>query len=141
MYFKSRLISTLLLGVLSSSATALDVEIADESSKFESNQPLFELSPSKCVALNEGRTCFADVSFIFRLPAKGEYCLRELGQVTPIGCWKAVETVNYLHSFANSSSTTYELIDRLKGDVLATQTIEVNWVHKIQTKKRRWRLF
>lgn len=139
MYFKSNLLFILLLGVLLSST--VEAGTRDSTANIETSEPLIELSPSKCVALNEGRTCFADVSFILRLPEKGEYCLRELGEVTPIGCWKATATVNYLHSFAHSSTTTYELVDRSKGDVLATQTIEVNWVHKIQTKKRRWRLF
>lgn len=101
----------------------------------------FSLSPSKCVALNEGRTCFADVAFTLNLPDQREYCVREMGQATPIGCWRASETVKYLHSFAHSTTTTYELVDRARGDVISSQSIEVNWVHKIQTKKRRWRLF
>lgn len=129
--------------LMTGTALASDVTPNDGNAARATNtgMPEFSLSPSKCVALNEGRTCFADVSFSLTLPDQREYCVREMGEVTPIGCWRAAETVSYLYSFAQSASTTYELVDRAKGAVIATQTIEVNWVHKIQTKKRRWRLF
>ncbi|WMN60553.1 DUF3019 domain-containing protein [Pseudoalteromonas xiamenensis] len=100
-----------------------------------------KVSPNKCVALNEGRTCFADVTFTLQMPDRKEYCLREKDQAMPIGCWKEVQTVNYLYSFARTQTVTYELVARESASVIAEGTIEVNWVHKIRTKKRRWRLF
>lgn len=122
-------------------ASEASLKAAEPQAQQIAGEVRFSLSPSKCVALNEGRTCFADVAFTLELPDQREYCVREMGQAMPIGCWRASETVKYLHSFAHSTTTTYELVDRAKGNVLASQTIEVNWVHKIQTKKRRWRLF
>ncbi|CCQ12537.1 hypothetical protein PALB_34760 [Pseudoalteromonas luteoviolacea B = ATCC 29581] len=117
--------------------------IASENNNEQRNKerkPL-EVTPSKCVALNEGRTCFADVTFTMSLPDEQEYCLREKDQALPIGCWKDVSTVNYLYSFARKTSATFELISRKDAKVIGEGTIDVNWVHKIRTKKRRWRLF
>ncbi|MFC3033745.1 DUF3019 domain-containing protein [Pseudoalteromonas fenneropenaei] len=99
------------------------------------------ISPNKCVALNEGRTCFADVTFTLKLPDNGEYCLRERDNPKPIGCWKEAQTIHYLYSFARAETTLYELVRRRSGEVLGEAVVEVNWVHRIRTKKRRWRLF
>ncbi|KAF7783756.1 hypothetical protein PRUB_a3603 [Pseudoalteromonas rubra] len=48
----------------------------------------------------------------------------------------------YLLAFGSAESVSYELISKTKRDVLAVTTINVNWVHKVRNKKRRWqRLF
>jgi hypothetical protein len=47
----------------------------------------------------------------------------------------------YTLNFGSTESISYELISKQKRDTLAVTTIEVNWVHKIKSKKRRWRIF
>ncbi|WP_440055425.1 DUF3019 domain-containing protein [Pseudoalteromonas sp. T1lg65] len=97
--------------------------------------------PNKCVALNQGRTCYADVTLSVNAPEVGDYCLRESGSKKILQCWANVTSFEYLFEFGSEESVSYELISKQQRDVLAVTTIEVNWVHKVRVKKRRWRLF
>ncbi|RJE77757.1 hypothetical protein CWB96_14570 [Pseudoalteromonas citrea] len=102
---------------------------------------ILHAAPSKCVALNEGRTCYADVKFSINTPALGDYCIRESVSKKILQCWASSQAFEFVLGFGSAESMSYELISKSQRDVLAVTTIEVNWVHKIQTKKRRWRLF
>ncbi|AUJ69292.1 MULTISPECIES: DUF3019 domain-containing protein [Pseudoalteromonas] len=97
--------------------------------------------PSKCVALNQGRTCYADVKVTVNAPSEGDYCIRESLSKKILQCWAKADTFKYELDFSSDESLSYELISKQSRDVLAVTTIEVNWVHKVKTKKRRWRLF
>ncbi|TMN38638.1 DUF3019 domain-containing protein [Pseudoalteromonas sp. S2755] len=97
--------------------------------------------PSKCVALNQGRTCYADVKVTVNAPTEGDYCIRESLSKKILQCWAKADTFKYELDFSSDESLSYELISKQSRDVLAVTTIEVNWVHKVKTKKRRWRLF
>ncbi|GEK08399.1 DUF3019 domain-containing protein [Pseudoalteromonas sp. McH1-7] len=97
--------------------------------------------PSKCVALNQGRTCYADVKVTVNAPSEGDYCIRESLSKKILQCWAKADTFKYELDFSSDESLSYELISKKSRDVLAVTTIEVNWVHKVKTKKRRWRLF
>ena len=97
--------------------------------------------PSKCVALNQGRTCYADVKVTVNAPETGSYCLRESVAKKILQCWAQVNQFQYELDFSSAESVSYELISKRTRDTLAVTTIEVNWVHKVKTKKRRWRLF
>ncbi|MCG9759068.1 MULTISPECIES: DUF3019 domain-containing protein [Pseudoalteromonas] len=97
--------------------------------------------PSKCVALNQGRTCYADVKVTVNAPTEGDYCIRESLSKKILQCWAKTDTFKYELDFSSDESLSYELISKQSRDVLAVTTIEVNWVHKVKIKKRRWRLF
>ncbi|PCK31773.1 DUF3019 domain-containing protein [Pseudoalteromonas piscicida] len=97
--------------------------------------------PSKCVALNQGRTCYADVKVTVNAPNEGDYCIRESLSKKILQCWAKTDSFKYDLDFSSDESLSYELISKQSRDVLAVTTIEVNWVHKVKTKKRRWRLF
>ncbi|MBE0367058.1 DUF3019 domain-containing protein [Pseudoalteromonas sp. MMG013] len=102
---------------------------------------ILHAAPSKCVALNEGRTCYADVKFSINTPVVGDYCIRESTSKKILQCWAQSQSFEFVLGFGSAESMSYELISKSQRDVLAVTTIEVNWVHKIRTKKRRWRLF
>jgi hypothetical protein len=102
---------------------------------------ILHAAPSKCVALNEGRTCYADVKFSINTPELGDYCIRESVSKKILQCWAGTQAFEFVFGFGSAESMSYELISKSQRDILAVTTIEVNWVHKIQTKKRRWRLF
>ncbi|MCF2857843.1 DUF3019 domain-containing protein [Pseudoalteromonas sp. SMS1] len=107
----------------------------------EQRKGILNATPSKCVALNQGRTCYADVVFEISAPQAGDYCLRESESKRILQCWANTASFAYTLSFGSAESVSYELISKAQSDTLAVTTIEVNWVHKVRAKKRRWRLF
>lgn len=109
--------------------------------KDEGPTEILNVMPSKCVALNEGRTCYTDVKFAVTAPDFGDYCLRESSSKKILQCWANTKAFVYTLNFGSTQSISYELISKQKRDTLAVTTIEVNWVHKIKSKKRRWRIF
>ena len=130
MYFRL-LCSGLLLSIASSYGHA----------QMQGRSEILQVAPSKCVALNEGRTCYTDVQFTITAPMEGDYCLRESESKKILQCWANASAFVYTLNFASKSSSSYELVSKQQRDTLAVTTIEVNWVHKIQSKKRRWRIF
>ncbi|KZN64481.1 hypothetical protein N473_14245 [Pseudoalteromonas luteoviolacea CPMOR-1] len=115
--------------------------LATESTANDKHKGILNASPTKCVALNQGRTCYADVVFDISAPTAGDYCLRESESKRILQCWANTDSFSYTLNFGSIESVSYELIAKARSDVLAVTTIEVNWVHKVRTKKRRWRLF
>jgi hypothetical protein len=125
----------LLLGLVATIATC------QAHAKSENSGQILNVTPNKCVALTQGRTCYADVEFKVVTPKVGDYCLREGYSKKILQCWANTQSFSYTLNFGSEQSLSYELISQAQRDVLAVTTIEVNWVHKVQTKKRRWRLF
>ncbi|MBQ4838890.1 MULTISPECIES: DUF3019 domain-containing protein [Pseudoalteromonas] len=115
--------------------------LTTESMANDKRKGILHASPTKCVALNQGRTCYADVVFDISAPEAGDYCLRESESKRILQCWANTDSFSYTLNFGSVESVSYELIAKAQRDVLAVTTIEVNWVHKVRTKKRRWRLF
>ncbi|TMP35590.1 DUF3019 domain-containing protein [Pseudoalteromonas rubra] len=133
MYFK--LTSAITIGMLCASTTA-------HAASKEDRKGILQAAPNKCVALHEGRTCYTDVTFSISAPQLGDYCIRESSSKKILQCWANVSHFEYLLAFGSAESVSYELISKTKRDVLAVTTINVNWVHKVRNKKRRWqRLF
>lgn len=102
---------------------------------------ILHVTPNKCVALHQGRTCYTDAIFKINTPAIGDYCIRQSQSKQILQCWANTQSFTYTLYFGSSDSLSYELISQASHDVLAVTTIDVNWVHKVQVKKRRWRLF
>lgn len=134
MYFKLISVNALVLiiGLVNSQPVLANGEGATE---------ILHAAPSKCVALNEGRTCYTDVKFSINTPATGDYCIRESTSKKILRCWAQSQSFDFVLNFGSAESMSYELISKSQSDVLAVTTVEVNWVHKIRAKKRRWRLF
>ncbi|RZQ54793.1 hypothetical protein CWB73_03225 [Pseudoalteromonas phenolica] len=130
MYFRAISLCSLLMTSVSYAQT-----------KDEGPTEILNAMPSKCVALNEGRTCYTDVKFAITAPDIGDYCLRESNSKKILQCWANTKAFVYTLNFGSTQSISYELISKQKRDTLAVTTIEVNWVHKIKSKKRRWRIF
>ncbi|QTL34175.1 MULTISPECIES: DUF3019 domain-containing protein [Pseudoalteromonas] len=133
MYFKFT--SAMTIGVFCM-ASAAHAAVNDD------RKGILQVAPNKCVALHEGRTCYADVTFSISAPQVGDYCIRDSNSKKILQCWANVSHFEYLLAFGSAQSVSYELISKSKRDVLAVTTINVNWVHKVRNKKRRWqRLF
>ena len=99
-----------------------------------------QVKPAKCVALNQGRTCFAKVSFTWQGQYNNKLCLYQKKPREQISCWQPLTKQSIEFEFESNETKHYQLINH-QQKVLAETTIEVNWVYDSGPKKRRWRVF
>lgn len=97
--------------------------------------------PDTCVALREGRNCYADVTLSWMQPNTGNYCLRDADTKHIMQCWLNQEQGEFSYAFDSAHSVSFELINSNNGKTIATTQIQLQWVYKNRQKKRRWRLF
>ncbi|WP_076417063.1 DUF3019 domain-containing protein [Colwellia sp. UCD-KL20] len=114
---------------------------------FAQQQPeqrvLFRVKPAMCVALNQGRTCYAQVNIQWSALLNNDFCIVQKKSTQPqqtIKCWKNSKGNSFSFEFESSESLTYQLINN-NNEPLAEATVDVSWVHKKSPRKRRWRLF
>ena len=105
--------------------------------------PVTHLSvkPNKCVALRQGRTCFADVTLTWQVAVAGDYCLLSNKQQKPLACWQNKRFGSVSYNFESHDNEQFTLVSRHNSTVLLASDIQVTWLHKSSSKKRRWRLF
>ncbi len=104
-------------------------------------QPLsavnLKLTPATCVALQQGRRCYATVDIQWQSTVSEELCLYAGPQ--KLHCWQPARVGHWRYEFAEYNSQQLQL---MSGDeVKAQATITVNWVQKNPRVKRHWRLF
>lgn len=97
--------------------------------------------PDKCVTLREGRDCFATVTLEWHIQQKQHVCLYQSDKNKPIQCWENKINAKIKIEFESNKSLNYQLRKVNTETVLAETVVEVSWVHKQTTRKRRWRLF
>lgn len=100
------------------------------------------IKPTMCVALNQGRTCYAQVNIQWNTLIKDDFCIfqKTANQQKQLKCWKNTQANSLSFGFESNESITYQLINK-NNKSLAEATIEVSWVHEKSPRKRRWRLF
>lgn len=97
--------------------------------------------PDTCVALREGRNCYADVEVSWRQQQIGNYCLRNSDSKHIIQCWLMQHKGLFRYEFDSTETVGFELINSDNGKIVASTEIQLQWVYKNRQKKRRWRLF
>ena len=103
-----------------------------------------DLSPERCIALNEGQTCYQTVTVTWQSEQAGDYCLMSENTELPLACWKNSREGKAKMEFASSETVTFRL--RLTSanliQTVAQSDVIVTWVYS-DTKRRRnsWRLF
>lgn len=115
----------------------------------EKQHVIFQVKPSMCVALNQGRTCYAQVKIQFSSSLTDDFCIvkkrtdmtqRSNSDQQQIKCWKQSKGDAIHFEFQSSESITYQLMTH-KNEAVAETTVDVSWVHEKSPRKRRWRLF
>lgn len=101
----------------------------------------FTALPDTCVALREGRNCYADIELNWQLNQVGNYCIRHSESKHIMQCWLKQSTGSMLYQFNNATSESFELINSDNGKVIASAQVQLQWVYESRQKKRRWRLF
>lgn len=121
---------------------------ANEQNKSLVLQPELIAQPNKCVALNEGRACFAKVNVTWHLDHPANICLLDSVKSEPLFCWRNATRGQYLYNMEASKDIKLSLILLKESNLkvqpntsLAHTTINVSWLYKSNSRKRRWRLF
>lgn len=127
-----------LLGADTLASTSDGTLVKSKSQKV--NITTLQVKPAKCVALTEGRTCFATVSFTWQAQSINRLCLYQKVPRKEIACWQPMNKNSLVFDFESNETQHYQLINQ-QDKVLAETTIEVNWVYDASPKKRRWRVF
>lgn len=128
--YSKRLLSLLLLIVMTMPALWAEQRAA---------VPEVELkvSPTKCVTMEEGRQCYADIRITWTSPTPLDACLM-LNQQR-LQCWTQQHSAHLEFGFTSSESATLML--QHGPNVLAHQDIQVSWVHSESRRRGYWRLF
>ncbi len=96
-----------------------------------------QVTPERCVTLEQGRLCYATVQVHWQGPPAQQVCL-QLADVV-LQCWSHQNTANWQFEFAASESQPLQLL--ADGQLVAQRPLEVSWVQQHKAKKRYWRLF
>ncbi len=67
--------------------------------------------PDTCVALREGRNCYADVTLSWQQPTIGNYCLRDATSKYIMQCWLKQQQGVFEYTFDSQQSISFELFD------------------------------
>jgi hypothetical protein len=100
--------------------------------------------PNKCVALNQGRECFAKVLINWRLANANNYCLliKDVdGQQTELKCWQQTSSGQLSYEFQSARGLQFLLTRSSDNETVASASIQVSWLYQASARKRRWRLF
>ena len=102
---------------------------------------IFTALPATCITLRQGRTCFANITISLDLIAEGDYCVYQQGETHPIHCWHKTAPKVLNLAFESAQKIVYSLKNEQSQQIIALTAVEVSWVRKASSRKRRWRLF
>lgn len=136
MYFKNRKLAYILsLAMLSTTA------VATEPAENDKSRVSFNATPSRCIALHQGQTCYTKVTLTWQ-DIDEELCLFEASRSEALTCGASSDIKRYVLIFESDVSLLYELRSRSNNELLGQTVVKISWVYKENTEKTsRWRLF
>jgi len=100
------------------------------------------VKPNRCIALQQGQTCYSTLDFRWKTPTTGEYCLFDERQTKPLVCWTGNTMDSFRQKFKSDKNVNYEIRLKLGDQTLANALVKISWVYKSNTSSTsRWRLF
>jgi len=133
---------------LNSSASEINKENQRENvNKLSVSKINLSAQPANCVALRHGRTCYANVKLNWVSQIKQDYCIYikhpklKRSQLKVIKCWKNSNGNEVIFNFESNKKIEFQLMSSIDNKVIAETAVEVSWVHKASSRKRRWRIF
>ncbi|GAA62118.1 signal peptide [Pseudoalteromonas sp. BSi20652] len=90
--------------------------------------------PDTCVALREGRNCYADVSLTWEQPAIGNYCLRDATSKYIMQCWLKQQSGTFNYAFDSQQSISFELFDSNTSKIISIAEVKLQWVYQNRQK-------
>lgn len=96
-----------------------------------------KLTPDRCVALQQGRLCYATIQIQWQSNQAQDLCLYAGSE--KLQCWQASTSGQWRYEFVARDNQPLQLIST--DGVRAEAVVKVNWVQKNPKVKRHWRLF
>jgi len=138
MYSKNRL----LISMVAFRLFAIALVFASGVARADSLAYTLAIEPNRCIALQQGQVCYADLKFQWKTPATGEYCLYDERPSDPLLCWMGNTVTVYKQKFSSRKNVNYEIRLKSSEQPLAQATVKVSWIYKSNTSSTsRWRLF
>jgi len=137
----SVLLCTWLPGAMAAQAATTGGAPTQSGATNSKTQPIFTVQPATCVALHQGRTCFAQLSLNWKTTGAGNFCIYLKDSKQPLHCWQNSRGNLLNFEFESDKKVVFQLIEQGQKQIVAETSVDVSWVHKAAPRKRRWRLF
>ena len=138
MYFKHRFTTMKIQPAI----LAVMYWFAPQCSIADTDTATLTVEPGRCIALQQGQTCYANVSLSWTTPIDGEYCVFDDRQTAPILCWNGNSVTSYRVAFESNKNVRYEIRNKSDNQLMAQALVKISWVYKSNTSSTsRWRLF
>ena len=100
------------------------------------------VEPARCIALQQGQLCFADLKFKWTTEGEGEFCFFENEKSKPLICWQGNTVTSYERKIKSRKNIKYEIRSMPSNESLAQVQVKISWVYKSNNSSTsRWRLF
>ncbi|XOV80780.1 MAG: DUF3019 domain-containing protein [Aestuariibacter sp.] len=99
------------------------------------------LTPTKCVSLREGQTCYADVELQWHASQSGDYCLFSNLQEAPMQCWRQKDQASFEGEIASKQNVLFTIKRDGHQITLAATELKMAWVYKSKRVATSWRVF
>ena len=99
------------------------------------------LKPAKCVSLQQGQVCYADVELQWRASHAGNFCLQSSTQEAPLLCWNTQQQGQFSGEIRSDTNVVFTLTQQGSDKVLASAEMEMAWVYKKKRSAVSWRVF
>lgn len=99
-------------------------------------------SPTRCIALHQGQSCYQTIDIHWQTIQIGDYCLYQQESEPAIYCWKSQQQGQLRYDFVSNSTLLFQLVDMKEKKPVSEIQVEVAWVYKANTRRKtHWRLF
>ncbi|NRA83574.1 MAG: DUF3019 domain-containing protein [Gammaproteobacteria bacterium] len=132
---------SLILAMTLLSASLSHAQVVETETKPVQLVEQFSALPATCITLRQGRKCFTTITISLTLTKVGDYCIYRQGFIKPMRCWYSAAPKIHRFAFESAEKTVYTLKNEQSQQVVAETAVEVSWVHKMTSRKRRWRIF
>jgi len=100
------------------------------------------VTPNRCIALQQGQSCFATLKFHWTTPPSGEFCLFDERRKDPLVCWIGNSITTHVQTFESDKNVGYDIRLKSNNESLADVLVKISWVYKSNNSSTsRWRLF
>jgi len=110
----------------------------------EKTQVSFSVQPQQCVTMRQGRDCFATLKIQWQHALAPALCLYQMTNEQThkqLKCWSNSSQGKAVIEFESSENIHYQLRSFEGDKLIAEAEVVVSWLHKNNTRRRRWRLF
>jgi hypothetical protein len=121
--------------------TFLPLIFITSAATFADDNRSLQVEPEKCVTLQQGRTCYLDVTVHWKNEVKGDFCLVQESVLEPLKCWNDSDNGALEFEFSSDRTLSLHLIELPGQHVIDSTEIAVKWVYKSRQKASIWRIF